>query len=224
MFTVVLAVAHATVLNMCNGKDMKSPGMNRTRMHTRLGQAVWAKSPRGSKQRGFTYLAILAALTLLALSTNGVMTYVSQQAQREREDDLLRTGQVFVQAINDYYLASPGSVRKLPQQLEDLLDDKRQVSIRRYLREIYRDPTTNKADWDLVRGADGGVYGLRSRNDQGPIRTTPVSLLIETSSIDPMKGTQPVRTTITLPAAQHYSDWIFEFRPMTSQPGEEPPK
>ena len=140
------------------------------------------RSRNCARQQGFTYLAVLAALTLLALSTNGVMTYVSQQAQREREEDLLHVGQVFVQAIADYYAASPGSIKKLPQRMEDLLDDKRQVGIRRYLREIYRDPTTGKAEWDLVRDADGGVQGLRSRNPQQPIRMGPVLLVAGTDS------------------------------------------
>ncbi|RFO98333.1 hypothetical protein DIC66_00040 [Rhodoferax lacus] len=160
-----------------------------------------------SVQQGFTYIAVLAALALLALASSGVMRYVSQQAQREREQDLLQTGRYFVQAIGDFYAASPGSVKKLPQKLEDLLDDKRQVGIRRYLREVYRDPTTGKPDWDLIRDADGGIRGVRSSNAQAPIRTGPVVL-----------DTLPA---ITLQAAAHYSDWVFAFYPAqaTQSPG-----
>ena len=182
------------------------------------------RSRNCARQQGFTYLAVLAALTLLALSTNGVMTYVSQQAQREREEDLLHVGQVFVQAIADYYAASPGSIKKLPQRMEDLLDDKRQVGIRRYLREIYRDPTTGKAEWDLVRDADGGVQGLRSRNPQQPIRMGPVLLVAGTDSAGVSNSTQTQFDTITSSAAQHYSDWTFEFRPMQRATGGGIPK
>jgi hypothetical protein len=138
------------------------------------------------------------------LASSGVMGYVSHQAQREREEDLLQVGSFFVQAIGDFYVASPGSIKKLPQKLEDLLDDKRQIGIRRYLREIYRDPTTGKPEWDLIRDADGGIRGVRSLNLQAPIRTGPVAL-----------ASMPV---ISLQPAAHYSDWAFEFQPASASP------
>lgn len=150
-------------------------------------------------QQGFTYLAVLLALVLLGLATNGVMSSVSQQAQREREAELLRTGQTYIQAIAAFYEASPGSVKRWPLKLEDLLDDHRQVTIQRHLREIYPDPITRQADWVLIRTSDGGIRGLRSRSDHAPLRTGAVAL-----------------DSITLLPASRYSDWEFVYQSVSS--------
>ena len=55
-------------------------------------EATMRSGKRLHGQRGFAYVAVLLALVLLGLTTNGVMSSVSQQAQREREAELLRTG------------------------------------------------------------------------------------------------------------------------------------
>ena len=180
---------------------------------------MFARPRRFARQAGFTYLAVLVALAMLALASNAVMTYVSQQAQREREDALLNTGQAIVQAIADYYAASPGSIKKLPQQLSDLLDDKRQVVIRRYLREIYPDPTTGRPDWDFIRDSEGGIRGLRSRNTQEPVRQGAVTLPIVTLVPGPASTLQTVASTIELRPAKRYTDWRFEFNPVPAAPG-----
>lgn len=165
---------------------------------TRVGSH--ATSERRSVQ-GFTYLAVLVALMMLSLAANGVMTYVSQQAQREREAELLQIGQTYVQAIGAYYEASPGSVKRWPPTLEDLLDDRRSVSIKRHLRMVYPDPMTRQTDWDVVRAADGGIRGLRSRSDLAPIRSGTIAL-----------------DQITLAPANRYSDWNFEYQPVQIPP------
>ena len=149
-----------------------------------------------SLQGGFTYIAVLLAMLLLALSTQGVMTYVAQQAQREREADLLRIGLAYAQAIGAYYEATPGSVKRWPRQLDDLIEDRRLVSTRRYLRELYPDPVTRLPDWELVKAPDGGIAGVRSRSEAVPLRD---------SSID-LDG-------VTVTAATRYSDWQFVYQP-----------
>ena len=149
-----------------------------------------------SRQSGFTYIAVLLAMLLLALSTQGVMTYVSQQAQREREADLLRIGVAYARAIGAYYEATPGSVKRWPRQLSDLIEDRRLVSTRRYLRELYPDPITRLPNWELIKAPDGGIAGVRSRSEAVPLRD---------SSID-LDG-------VTLAPAARYSDWQFVYEP-----------
>ena len=51
-------------------------------------------------QRGFTMAAVLVAMLILALATQSVMTYVSQQDLREREADLLRFGLGEIEAVS----------------------------------------------------------------------------------------------------------------------------
>ena len=147
-------------------------------------------------QRGFTLLALIAAMVLLALASNGVMTYVSQQALREREAELLRVGQLYAQAIGAYYEASPGNVKRWPRTLEDLVEDPRFVGVKRHMRQVYVDPMTRSANWALVMAADGGVAGVHSQSEAPPIRNSAMQL-----------------GTLALPAARRYADWQFVYQP-----------
>jgi type II secretory pathway pseudopilin PulG len=149
---------------------------------------------RAQRQRGFTYIAVLVALLMLSLATQGVITYVSHQAQREREADLLRIGQTYAKAIGAYYQASPGTIKRWPATLEDLLEDRRLVGVVRHIRELYPDPITRTFSWDLIRAPDGGIAGVRSTSTLAPIRTGVVEL-----------------DELTLPPAIRYADWEFVY-------------
>lgn len=155
--------------------------------------------PLARPQAGFTLLAVLFAMTLLALASQGVMFVLSQQASREREAELLRIGNAYVRAIRDYYESSPGSVKFYPLDLSELLEDRRHLGIRRHLRALYPDPVTGSA-WGLVRGADGRVQGIYSTSEREPIRSAAIDL-----------------GELRLPAARRYVDWKFVFLPA---PGE----
>lgn len=156
-----------------------------------------------SAQHGFTYLALLVAMLLVALSTQGVMTYVSQQAQREREAELLRLGEELARAIGAYYEATPGTLKHWPASLQDLIEDRRLVVVKRYIREVRLDPITRTRDWGLVRGADGGISGVYSPGLLTPIRSGVVTL-----------------DTLTLAPASRYADWLFVYQPaLPSKPG-----
>lgn len=146
------------------------------------------------RQQGFTYIAVLVALLMLSLATQGVMTYVSQQAQRERETDLLRVGQTYAKAIGAYYQATPGTVKRWPADLQDLLEDRRLVAVVRHMRELYPDPITRTFNWDLIRAPDGGIAGVRSISTLAPIRMGAVEL-----------------DGMTLPPASRYADWDFVY-------------
>jgi type II secretory pathway pseudopilin PulG len=124
----------------------------------------------GDGQRGFTLIAVLAAMMLVALALQGVMAVVSQQAQREREAELQRVGTAIAQAIGSYYRSSPGSVKNWPQSLEDLTGDRRFVDARRYLREVYADPIARTANWGIVRAPDGGIAGVFSQSTDTSLR------------------------------------------------------
>jgi type II secretory pathway pseudopilin PulG len=59
--------------------------------------------------------------------------------QRQREAELLRVGAAFRDAIALYYERTPGAVKRYPPTLEDLIEDRRYLSLQRYLRKIYLD-------------------------------------------------------------------------------------
>ncbi|MFY9316308.1 MAG: type II secretion system protein, partial [Burkholderiales bacterium] len=54
---------------------------------------------------------------------------------------------------------------------EDLLEDKRYLTVQRYLRRVYADPITGKADWGLVPAPGGGIMGIHSTATSKPIRS-----------------------------------------------------
>lgn len=149
-----------------------------------------------SHQRGFTLLAVMVAMLLLALASNSVLTVVSQQALREREAELLRIGQLYAQAIGAYYEGSTGSVKIWPRALEDLVEDPRYLGYQRHLRQLYADPMTRSTNWGLVIAADGGIAGVHSRSEATPIRTAAIEL-----------------GALTLAPARRYADWQFVYVP-----------
>jgi len=129
------------------------------------------RSATSISQGGFTYLALLFMVTVLAigLSVTGVVWHTA--VQREREQELLFVGGQFRNAIASYYNAVPvAALRRYPATLTDLIKDPRFPNTRRHLRRIYVDPMAGKPEWGLVRGIDGGVIGVYSLSEKEPIR------------------------------------------------------
>lgn len=61
-----------------------------------------------------------------------------------------------------YYLSTLGAAWIYPSNLEDLLEDRQFATTRRHLRTIYANPFSGKPDWELVKGVDGRVHGVRA--------------------------------------------------------------
>ena len=114
-----------------------------------------------SRQSGFTYLGVLLAIALLGIGLTAASEVWVTIAKRQRLEQLDWVGQQFVQAIGSYYEASPGRVKAYPPTLQDLLEDRRFAFVRRHLRQVYVNPFSAAADWDVVRAPDGGIRGLR---------------------------------------------------------------
>lgn len=125
-------------------------------------------SPRRS--HGFAYLVMLFAVatTGALLALGGIVWH--QQAQRDRERDLLLIGNEFRNAIGRYYERSPGAVKRYPDKLEELLRDDRYVFTQRHLRRIYLDPITGKNEWGLIVAPTGGIMGVYSFSDGKPVK------------------------------------------------------
>jgi type II secretory pathway pseudopilin PulG len=147
---------------------------------------------RAGEQRGFTLVAalVLLALCMLGLSVAGPLW--SQRVQRDREQDLLRIGTLYAQAIEDYHDLSPGSQKQYPPRLDVLLSDTRYVGARRYLRQLYPDPVDPGQPWGLVLDSEQRIVGVYSRSEKAPIAEGALDL-------------GPVQ----LPPARHYADWKF---------------
>ncbi|MBW8844302.1 MAG: type II secretion system protein [Burkholderiales bacterium] len=106
----------------------------------------------GNRSRGFTYLLLLFVLALggVALAALGEQELTRQR--REREAELRFRGEAIAAALGRYAERTPVGHLPLPQRLDELLADKRFPKPQRHLRQLYADPFTGKADWELVWG------------------------------------------------------------------------
>ncbi len=130
-------------------------------------------SPHASRptDHGFTYIGLLILVAIIGVGLAGTGVVFHQQAQREKEKQLLFVGDQFRRAIGQYYERSPGGDRRFPQSLEDLLLDGRYPATQRYLRRVYYDPMTAKPQWGLVRGPGNGIMGVYSLSQAKPLKT-----------------------------------------------------
>jgi len=146
-------------------------------------------------EEGFTYLVLLFFVAIFSASIAGTGVIWSTAQQREKERELLFIGSVFRNAIGTYYQKTPGSIKRYPNSLNDLLKDNRQLVTSRYLRKIYKDPFTGEEKWGLIRAPDGGVMGIFSLSEKEPMKR-----FFEQENQD-FVGTKK------------YSDWHFIYLP-----------
>ena len=132
----------------------------------------------------------LVALIGVGLAATG--TAWSEKSRRDKEVELIRVGSVYAKAIASYYAKAPGSVKRYPTSLSDLIEDRRFVGTHRHLRQLYVDPMTNNANWGLVRADDGGIRGVYSLSSNTPLLQTAKEI----------KG-------IRISAANSYREWRF---------------
>lgn len=123
-------------------------------------------------QAGMAYLWVLLAVVVLGLGLGRVLEVYHQQRQREKEAELLYVGEQYRQAIRSYYYSSPGMVKRYPSTLQDLLLDRRLLTVRRHIRQLYLDPITGSSEWGLVRSREGGIIGVYSPSTRQPIKVS----------------------------------------------------
>ena len=147
-------------------------------------------------QTGIVYIGVL--LVVATLSFLGMRSAQSLEflTQRENEAELIAIGREFQSAIASYYYASPGAVKQLPRQVDDLLTDNRFIGLERHLRKVKIDPFLGQPNWSYIRNAQGGIEGVASTSKKVPIR------LIGFTREEPGFG-----------QAKTYQDWRFVFVP-----------
>lgn len=125
-------------------------------------------------QLGVTYIGLLLAIVLIGIATAALTPMWSTTVQRDKEEELLfRLGE-FRRAIASYRQDHG----RYPAKLKDLLEDRTQLQLRRYLRRIYPDPMTGEADWKLEflvdkSGVIAGIRDLHSRSQKEGFRNIP---------------------------------------------------
>ena len=158
-----------------------------------------ASRTSAGRSQGFTYLAVLILVAAMGFGLAAVGEFTSHAEQRAKEVELLFVGDQFRTAIGAYYESTPGIAKRYPQKLEDLLKDTRYPVAKRYLRRIYVDPITAKAEWGVVEAPGGGIMGVYSR-----------------SAAEPVKSGAFAAADRAFTGTTHYSDWQFSYVPVTS--------
>jgi type II secretory pathway pseudopilin PulG len=113
-------------------------------------------------EAGFTFLWVLIAIAILSIGLLAASEVWVTSARRQKMVELEWIGAQFTQAIGGYYYATPGVAKAYPKSLQELLEDRRFLSVRRHLRSIYANPFTGKQDWVMVVAADGSIRGVRA--------------------------------------------------------------
>lgn len=152
--------------------------------------------PPSANSQGFAYLALLILLIIIGAALAGAGQSYSAVRKRDKEQELLKVGNQFRLAIGQYYQHTPSIIKQYPPTLESLVLDKRFAKPRRYIREIYRDPTTGNNDWGILEAPGGGIMGIYSLSAEDAIKTKNFRLI--NKSFENKK---------------HYSDWIFFYVP-----------
>ena len=145
------------------------------------------------RQAGFTYVGMIVFVTIIGLVGAATLKVGALLARAEAENELLEIGAAFSDALASYAQATPPGQPQQPPSLEALLRDPRFPNPRRHLRRIFVDPVTGRAEWGLVRAAEGapimGVYSL--------------------SQAQPLKIANFDGRFVNFERKQHLSDWKF---------------
>ena len=145
-----------------------------------------------TRAAGFTYIGLLIAIVVMGVALSAVGVVWRTQAQRDREQELLFIGHDFERAIASYYKAG----HQFPQEIDDLLNDKRGPEPQHHLRRLYNDPMTGAQDWSIIRVGVLGITGIASSSKDAPIKKDGFN-----KDEDAFKD------------ATSYGDWQFVYQP-----------
>jgi type II secretory pathway pseudopilin PulG len=147
------------------------------------------------RQRGFSYVVVMFLVAVLSIASARALENSMMTERRRKEAQLLRVGQIYRDAIRDYYIGTQGSAKQLPKTVDDLLLDVRSGALRRPLRKRYRDPITDATQWGAIYKDERliGVYSL-----------SPLRPLKRDGFAPEQKGFNHAAT---------YQDWLFIYEP-----------
>lgn len=151
-------------------------------------------------QQGFSYLFVLMLIAIVGTGLAAAGTLWHTESQRAREAELLFVGNQYRLAIRSYYEFDQSQPR-LPQSIDDLLEDRRDAGVVRHLRRAYSDPLTGDS-LVLIRMPDTqGIVGVHSPATGRPFKTAGFSCEDESFT-----------------GVGRYTDWRFEFHPPPVHP------
>ena len=127
-----------------------------------IGSEPLSAADRAASRRsegGYTLVALLAMMTVVALFAMAAAPSIQQQAQREREQEAIFRGEQVAAAIRAYYVSNAGGARAagdqaLPRSMDDLLKGIPKVGGSKTLQILRpsaaRDPLTIEGEWRFI--------------------------------------------------------------------------
>jgi type II secretory pathway pseudopilin PulG len=118
---------------------------------------------RRDSEGGYTLVALLLVMSLLALWAVAAAENVRQQGQREREKEAMFRGEQVADAIRSYYrFRGAQGVNSLPTSMDQLLEGiprgTKKLQILRV--EAARDPLSSSGEWKLIGPTSEDVAGF----------------------------------------------------------------
>src|SRR5260370_20260106 len=110
-------------------------------------------------QHGYAMVALIVAMSIMAIMMTVAMPTWRQMAEREKEAELIFRGRQYARAIGLFQKKSGPGV--LPPNIDALVDG-------HYLRKKYKDPITG-GDFDVLQaGAATAIPGANTANPTAP--------------------------------------------------------
>ena len=115
--------------------------------------AVVTQPPNRQREEGYTLVALLAFMTILAIFAMAAAPKLSQQAQREQEKEAIFRGEQVAEAIQIYYKTHGTTVpQSLPTSIDQLLEGiprgTKKIQILRP--SAARDALSTSGEWRLI--------------------------------------------------------------------------
>jgi type II secretory pathway pseudopilin PulG len=94
-----------------------------------------------SRQRGYTLVFLLVAMTVMSVLIAAVLPLLSTEVQRDKEEELIFRGLQYAEGIRNFRRR----FGRYPNSLKEMYDVRP-----RTLRKLWKDPITDSDDWGLI--------------------------------------------------------------------------
>jgi len=127
------------------------------------------------RSRGYTYVALIVGLTVMAILMAAVLPMASAESQRDKEAELIFRGTQYAEGIRNFRKR----YGRYPTTLKEMYETRP-----RTLRKLWKDPMTNSNNWGLISAVAGApVIGLTPGSPPGgPMQPTPAPTAAPTSA------------------------------------------
>ncbi|MFI5120227.1 MAG: prepilin-type N-terminal cleavage/methylation domain-containing protein [Thermoanaerobaculia bacterium] len=133
------------------------------------------------KNRGYTLVALMVGLTVMAILIAAVLPMASAEAQRDKEAELIFRGIQYAEGIRLF----KRRYGRYPNTLKEMFEMRP-----RTLRKLWKDPMTNSDKWGLITAAGAPVTTTLPPPSKTPVPTPTVSPFA-TPSMAGGSGDQP---------------------------------